>query len=267
MRAEVLAIEARDLAVRLDGRQVLWDIHLAVAPGRFVGIIGPNGAGKTTLLRVLLGLVPPARGVVRLFGYPPPEAHRHGIRVGYVPQRPQFDPHFPVTVRDVVAMGRVPRMGWFRWPSREDRAQVEAALDRVGLAPLAQARLKELSGGQQQRVFLARALCSEPRLLLLDEATTGLDLPAQHELYTLLQQLRRELDLTVVAVSHDLLELAAHSEELVCINGTTHIHGNPEFVLHSHELREAYRCEFDFLAEDRATTELNRSAARIEENT
>lgn len=266
MTGQGLAIEVQDLAVRLDGRDVLWNIDLAIAAGRFVGIIGPNGAGKTTLLRVLLGLVSPARGSVRLFGCPPREASRCGIRVGYVPQRPQFDPHFPVTVRDVVAMGRVPRMGWLRWPSREDRARVEVVLQRLGLAPLAEARLRELSGGQQQRVFLARALCSEPRLLLLDEATTGLDLPAQHELYTLLQQLRRELDLTVIAVSHDLLELAAHVEELVCINGTTHVHGKPDFVLHSHELREAYRCEFDFLAEDRASATGFGATTRVEES-
>jgi ABC-type Mn2+/Zn2+ transport system ATPase subunit len=188
---------------------------------------------------------------VRIFGYPPAQAHRHGIRIGYVPQRPRLDPLFPVTVRDVVAMGRVKRIGWLRWPTAEDRRQVQLALERVGLAHMAGQRLAQLSGGQQQRVFLARALCSEPALLLLDEATTGLDLPAQHELYTLLQQIRRDLHVTIVAVSHDLLELAAHAEELVCINGTTHVHGNPEFVLHSHQLREAYRCEFDFLAQDR----------------
>ncbi len=252
MNSAPFAIETRALAVRLDGREVLWEIDLAIPPGRFVGIIGPNGAGKTTLLRVFLGLIPPARGEVRIFGYAPREAHRHGIRIGYVPQRPQIDPLFPVSVRDVVAMGRVPRIGWLRWPGREDRRHIERALERVGLAHLAGKRLSELSGGQQQRAFLARALCSEPALLLLDEATTGLDLPAQHDLYSLLQQIRRDLQITVVAVSHDLLELASHADELVCINGTTHVHGNPEFVLHSHKLREAYRCEVDFLAEDRA---------------
>ncbi len=250
--ATSLVVETRALEVRLDGRRVLWDIDLAIPPGRFVGIIGPNGAGKTTLLRVLLGLVPASSGMVRVFGFPPLEARRRGLRVGYVPQRPMFDPYFPLSVWDVVFMGRVPRIGWFRWGGADDRAQVARAIALVGMKGHEHQRLSELSGGEQQRVFLARALASEARLLLLDEATTGLDLPAQHELYALLQQLRRELGLTIVAVSHDLMELAAHADELVCINGTTHIHGNPQVVLHSHELREAYRCEFDFLYADRS---------------
>ncbi|GIW44933.1 MAG: ABC transporter ATP-binding protein [Candidatus Binatia bacterium] len=247
-----LVVEVRGLEVWLDHRRVLWDIDLAIPPKRFVGIIGPNGAGKTTLLRVLLGLIQPARGEVRIFGLAPLEARKRGVRVGYVPQRPVFDPYFPVSVWDVVMMGRIPRIGWGRWPGRRDRQQVARAIELVGMQGRERRRLAELSGGEQQRVFLARALCSEAELLLLDEATTGLDLPAQHELYALLQSLRKQLGLTILAVSHDLLELAAHAEELVCINGTTHIHGNPQVVLHSHELREAYRCEFDFLYADRS---------------
>lgn len=248
-------VKTRGLEVRLDGRRVLWDIDLDIPPGRFVGIIGPNGAGKTTLLRVLLGLVPATAGEVRVFGLPPLEARRRGFRIGYVPQRPVFDPYFPVSVWDVVMMGRVPQVGWLRWPGPRDREHVARAIALVGMQGRESRRLAELSGGEQQRVFLARALCSEAKLLLLDEATTGLDLPAQHELYALLQRLRHELGLTIIAVSHDLLELAAHAEELVCINGTTHIHGNPQVVLHSHELREAYRCEFDFLYADRTGLE------------
>ncbi len=257
MMSGAAVVEIRGLEVRLNGRRVLWDIDLSIPAGRFVGIIGPNGAGKTTLLRVLLGLVPPTAGEVRVFGLAPLEARKQGFRIGYVPQRPIFDPYFPVTVWDVVMMGRTPHIGWLRWPSQRDRERVARALDLVGMKSHQGRRLAELSGGEQQRVFLARALSSEAQLLLLDEATTGLDLPAQHELYALLQRLRQELGLTIVAVSHDLLELAAHAEELVCINGTTHIHGNPQVVLHSHELREAYRCEFDFLYADRG--ELDRA--------
>jgi zinc transport system ATP-binding protein len=243
-------IDVRDLAVEIDGRPVLWDISLSIAPGSFFGIIGPNGAGKTTLLRVLLGLVPATRGAVRVFGRPPTELGRGAHQIGYVPQRPNFDPHFPVSVRDVVMMGRSCCLGLFRFPRRDDWEKVETSSRQVGLAGQESRRIGELSGGEQQRAFLARALCSQTRLLLLDEATTGLDLPAQHELYALLQRLRRELNLTVVAVSHDLLELGAHADELICINGTTHIHGNPHTVLHSHQLREAYRCEFDFLSQE-----------------
>jgi zinc transport system ATP-binding protein len=243
-------IDVRDLGVEIDGRPVLWDISFAIAAGSFFGIIGPNGAGKTTLLRVLLGLVPSSGGSVRVFGQSPTELGRGAHQIGYVPQRPDFDPRFPVSVRDVVMMGRSCCLGLFRSPRRDDWKKVDASIRQVGLAGQESRRIGELSGGEQQRAFLARALCSETRLLLLDEATTGLDLPAQHELYALLQRLRRDLDLTVVAVSHDLLELGAHADELICINGTTHIHGNAHTVLHSHELREAYRCEFDFLSKE-----------------
>jgi len=243
-------VSVRGLAVEIDGHPVLWDIDFTVLPGRFLGIIGPNGAGKTTLLRALLGLVAPARGAVRIFGRSPTELGRRAHQIGYVPQRPEFDPRFPVSVRDVVMMGRVCCLGLLRFPRRSDWEKVDASIRRVGLAGLETRQIGELSGGEQQRAFLARALCSETRLLLLDEATNGLDLPAQHELYALLQRLRRELELTVIAVSHDLLELGAHADELICINGTTHIHGNPQEVLRSHQLREAYRCEFDFLSDE-----------------
>jgi zinc transport system ATP-binding protein len=243
-------VDVRDLAVAIDGHPVLWNISFSVAPGTFLGIIGPNGAGKTTLLRVLLGLLPQTRGTVTVLGRLPTQLGRGAHQIGYVPQRPEFDPRFPVSVRDVVMMGRACCLGLFRFPGRADWQKVDSSIRQVGLAGLESRRIGELSGGEQQRAFLARALCSETRLLLLDEATTGLDLPAQHELYALLQRLRRDLDLTVIAVSHDLLELGAHTDELMCINGTTHIHGNPHTVLHSHQLREAYRCEFDFLSDE-----------------
>ena len=241
-------VEVSDLEVEIDGHPVLWDINFRVSAGTFLGVIGPNGAGKTTLLRVLLGLIPPNRGAVRVLGRTPTELGRGAHQIGYVPQRPNFDPRFPVSVQDVVMMGRACCLGLFRFPRRTDWQLVQASIRQVGLAGYELRRIGELSGGEQQRAFLARALCSETRLLLLDEATTGLDLPAQHELYALLQRLRRELNLTVIAVSHDLLELGAHADELMCINGTTHIHGQPHTVLESHQLREAYRCEFDFLS-------------------
>ncbi|MFI5396343.1 MAG: metal ABC transporter ATP-binding protein [Candidatus Binatia bacterium] len=243
-------VEVRDLAVEIDGHPVLWDINFSVPTGNFLGIIGPNGAGKTTLLRVLLGLIAPSRGSVRVLHRSPAELGHGAHQIGYVPQRLEFDPRFPVSVRDVVMMGRVCCLGLFRFPRREDWRKVDESIRLVGLSGQEHRRIGELSGGEQQRVFLARALCAETKLLLLDEATTGLDLPAQHEMYALLQQLRRELGLTVIAVSHDLLALGVHADKLICINGTTHIHGNPQTVLQSHQLREAYRCEFDFLSHE-----------------
>ncbi|MFN8626802.1 MAG: ABC transporter ATP-binding protein [Candidatus Binatia bacterium] len=248
--ADSLIVDVRNLAVERDGHPVLWDITFAVAAGKFLGIIGPNGAGKTTLLRVLLGLIAPTRGSVCVLQRPPGELGRGAHQIGYVPQRLEFDPRFPVSVRDVVMMGRVCCLGLFRFPRREDWRKVDESIEYVGLSGQERRRLGELSGGEQQRAFVARALCAETKLLLLDEATTGLDLPAQHELYALLQRLRRELGLTVIAVSHDLLALGVHADNLICINGTTHIHGNPRMVLQSDQLREAYRCEFDFLSHE-----------------
>jgi len=187
---------------------------------------------------------------VRVLGKPPRQLGRVAHQVGYVPQRRDFDPRFPVTVRDVVMMGRQGHIGLFRFARQQDWEQVDEMIRVVGLTAQSDRLIGELSGGEQQRAFLARALCTDTRLLLLDEATTGLDLPAQHDLYALLQRLRRDLGIAVVAVSHDLLELGSHADELLCINGTAHIHGNPHTVLQSHELREAYRCEFDFLSSE-----------------
>jgi zinc transport system ATP-binding protein len=253
MTGNSLLIDVRDLAVDFDGHEVLWGISFSVVTGRFLGIIGPNGAGKTTLLRVLLGLIPPSRGSVVVLGRKPMELGRHAHQIGYVPQRPQFDTRFPVSVRDVVMMGRTCCLGLFRIPRREDWRKVDESIRQVGLSGYEHRRIGELSGGEQQRASIARALCAETKLLLLDEPTIGLDTPAQQELYALLQRLRRDLALTVVAVSHDLLALGLHADELICINGTAHIHGHPQTVLQSPRLREAYRCEFDFLAHEAGT--------------
>jgi len=251
VKTEALPIvDVRNLAVEIDGHAVLWDINFSVPAGSFLGIIGPNGAGKTTLLRVLLGLVTPTRGSVRVLQRPPSQLGQGAHQIGYVPQRLEFDPRFPVSVRDVVMMGRACCLGLFRFPRREDWRKVDESIRLVGLSTKERCRIGELSGGEQQRAFIARALCGETKLLLLDEATTGLDLPAQHELYGLLQRLRPQLGLSVIAVSHDLLALGVHADNLICINGTTHIHGDPHMVLQSHQLREAYRCEFDFLSQE-----------------
>jgi ABC-type Mn2+/Zn2+ transport system ATPase subunit len=244
--------------VERDGRPVLEDLSFTVRAGQFVGVIGPNGAGKTTLLRALLGLVPVARGRIEVLGGPPGAARGE---IGYVPQRHAIATGFPATVRDVVAMGRLRRAEGARWPRlgrlrRADREAADHALARVDLLDRAERPVGRLSGGEQRRVMLAQALCASSRLLVLDEPTIGLDLPAEQAFYALL----RGLDLTVIAVSHDLLALASAADELLCINRTMHVHGNPDEVVHSHALREAYHCEFDFLAGELAHHE--RLAAR-----
>jgi zinc transport system ATP-binding protein len=232
----------------LDGHTVLEDITFSVGEGTFLGVIGPNGAGKTTLIRVILGLVKPDRGEVRVMGMSPGELRHELHHIGYMPQQVLFDPLFPVSVYDVVMMGRTCCIGPLRFPRRSDREAVMESIKAVGLDGLERKAIGELSGGQQKRAFLARALCLETRILLLDEPTSGLDYEAQENFMDLLSRLKLEQGLTVVFVSHDAAVLARFADEIVCINRTMHLHGKPMEVLGSERLKDAYRCEFDFLA-------------------
>ena len=241
-----VAVEVRGVSVELGGRSVLHDIDFRVHEGGFVGIVGPNGAGKTTLLRTIVGLVSVIRGRVEVFGRPPGQNSSHAI--GYVPQRQSIAHNFPATVGDVVMMGRLRHLGLMGFPSRKDWQRVDDSLSLVGMLDRRDRAVGRLSGGEQRRVMLAQALCASTRLLVLDEPTVGLDLPAEHEFYALLRKLIRELTLTIVAVSHDLVALAGETDELICINHRMHIHGNAEDVIHSHAIREAYCCEFEFIA-------------------
>ena len=232
------------VTVAREGRVVLEDIRFDVAAGAFVGVCGPNGAGKTTLLRAILGLVPLTAGHIDVLGRPAAERASSGNGIGYVPQRHAFPSDFPAFALDVVRLGRLHQR---EGRAREKRA-AEEALARVGIAGLAGRPVGQLSGGEQRRVTLAQALCASSKLLILDEPTVGLDLPAEQEFYALVRRLQDELGLAVIAVSHDLLALAGEADHLVCINRRMHVHGQPEDVIHSHALREAYSCEFDFLA-------------------
>ncbi len=240
-------IELEDAYVSLGGRVVLEDITFALKEGMFLGVVGPNGAGKTTLLRVILGIARPDSGTVRVMGMTPSELKRELHHIGYVPQTVLFDPIFPVSIFDVVMMGRICCIGTLRFASKADREAVSDSIRMVGLEGLEKRPIGELSGGQQKRAFLARALCRETRILLLDEPTAGLDLPAQGQFMELLAGLKARLGLSVVFVSHDVNVLARYSDEMMCINRTMHLHGRPQEVLDSERLKEAYRCEFDFL--------------------
>jgi ABC-type Mn2+/Zn2+ transport system ATPase subunit len=243
MRPEAV-VRIEGVSVTRDGRSVLEDISFDVAAGAFVGVIGPNGAGKTTLLRAILGLVSLSSGRIEVLGRPAAERASIGNGIGYVPQRHAFPPDFPAHALDVVRLGRLHQ----RESRASERSKAEEALARVGIPELARRPVGALSGGEQRRVTLAQALCASSKLLILDEPTVGLDLPAEQEFYALVRRLQDELGLAVVAVSHDLLALAGEADHLVCINRRMHIHGPPEHVIHSHALREAYSCEFDFLA-------------------
>ena len=200
------------LTVAYNGRPALEDVTFAVPHGTQVAVVGPNGAGKSTLFKALVGLLPPRSGRIRLHGAVP---GGQADPIAYVPQREEVDWAFPVTVREVVMMGRYGRLGWLRRPRATDREVVERCLRELGLADLADRGLGELSGGQQQRVFLARALAQEPHVLLLDEPFTGVDVAAREGLLALLGRLR-ERRITVLASTHDM-ETAAKRFELVAL--------------------------------------------------
>lgn len=210
---------------------VLEDVSLTLRLGEFAALVGPNGSGKSTLLRILLGLLRPTAGRVRLFGSPP-ERLGQRWRIGYVPQRPAPE-DLPTTVEEVVAAGRLARSGWWRPLGREDRTAVAHALEAVGLGDLRRRRLGELSVGQQQRAFIAKALASEPRLFLLDEPVAGVDQESQRLFRDSLLHLVREHDAAVLLVSHELGAVAADLDRVLVLKRRVVFDGTPR------ELREA----------------------------
>ncbi|HEX6990176.1 MAG TPA: metal ABC transporter ATP-binding protein [Bacillota bacterium] len=230
----VLSLE--DISFHYGGQQVLDGINLRLERGTFLGLIGPNGSGKTTLLKVALGLLKPQRGVVRWFGQLLTRPGQFGSRVAYVPQLSQaYVRPFPVTVRELVAAGRVPRRGLLRPLDREDREAVEAALAAVGMADRRDDRLSDLSGGQQQRAFIARALAADAEVLLLDEPTSGIDAAAQERFYDLLGRLQRDTGRTLLLVSHDLAAITRRVTHLACINRRLLCSGTVAEVAHDPE--------------------------------
>jgi zinc transport system ATP-binding protein len=207
------------------GPPALEDVSLTVEPGAFVAIAGPNGGGKTTLLRLVLGLERPRAGSVRVFGLPP--GARAAPRVAYLAQRAQLASGTPVTVREIVEAGRLAVRGPLGPLRAGDRRAVARAIDRVGLAQRAGSPLRSLSGGMQQRAFIARALAAEPALLALDEPTTGVDATAQESLARLLADLRQELDVTILYVSHEFGAVEHVVSRLVLVRGNVVFDGEP----------------------------------------
>ena len=207
------AVEAHDVWAGYNGHRALEGVTFSIEPGCLAGLVGPNGSGKSTLLRVILGLHRPWRGQIRLFGRTGPA----NGRIGYMPQSELVDWAFPVTVADVVLMGRYGRLGLLRRPGRHDRDVAMRSLERVRLADRAGRRIGELSGGEQRRALIARALAQEVDLLLLDEPLAGLDASAQHDLLTLFDELRAE-GKTLIVATHDLSCVAAGFDHAIALN-------------------------------------------------
>lgn len=220
------ALHAEHLSFAYGDEPVLDDVCLELAAGEFAALVGPNGSGKSTLLRVLLGLLPAGAGAVRLFGEDPRGLRHHG-RLGYVPQRPRLDPELPATVEEVVQTGRLARRGWWRRPRAVDRAAVDHALESVALAELRVRRMTELSGGQQQRVMIAKALASEPELLVLDEPVAGVDAESQRLFRDSLVHLVAEHAAAVLLVSHELGAVADDLDRVIVLKRRIVFDGPP----------------------------------------
>jgi zinc transport system ATP-binding protein len=209
------------------GEPAVLDVSLAIAPGEFCALTGPNGSGKSTLLRLLLGLLRTDAGTVRCFGVDPRRL-RNRWRIGYVPQRHVLVPELPATVEEVVGAGRLARRGWWRRPRAGDRSAVRGALEAVALADLARRTVGSLSGGQQQRVLIAKALASEPELLVLDEPTAGIDAESQRLFRDSLVHLVRDRGAAVLLVSHELGAVADDLDRVVVMKRSVLFDGRPE---------------------------------------
>ncbi len=227
-------IEIQNLGFRFEtGPPVLEAVNLEIAAGDFASVIGPNGGGKTTLVKLIVGLLSPTTGTVSVFGLSPSKSRP---RVGYMPQHAMMDPRFPIRALEVVMMGRLgltPRFGAY---SRADKGAAEEALEEVGLADLGQRPFSELSGGQRQRVLLARALVTDPDLLLLDEPAAGLDQKVERNFFDLLRALNKTI--TIILVSHDLGFVASFVRTVICVHRTVDIH--PTSALDGTRISEIY---------------------------
>ncbi len=212
-------LRVKDVSFSYDREPVLTDVSFTLDEKDFVSIVGPNGGGKTTLLKLILGLLTPTRGQLRVFDLPPDKARR---RVGYMPQYAQLDPQFPVSVQDVVLMGRLGAGGTFGPYRAADKRVAQRVLSEVGLAEFIRRPFSKLSGGQRQRVLIARALACEPDLLLLDEPTANLDIGIQDDFYELMRHLSERL--TVILVSHDVAFVSKFVRTIVCVNHTVSVH-------------------------------------------
>lgn len=222
-------LEVHALTVRYDGQKALDNVEFSVHAGEQVAIVGPNGAGKSTLFRAMVGLIHPRSGYIKT----------NGAELGYVTQRSSVDWSFPVTVHDTVMMGRIGKMGWFRWQRPKDREIVQSCLRQVGMLEYASRQIGELSGGQQQRVFIARALAQEATILLMDEPFAGVDTPSREAILAILEALRAQ-QVTVLVSTHDLNLAVERFDRLALLNRRLIAFGEPRHTIRPQTLAAAY---------------------------
>jgi manganese/zinc/iron transport system ATP- binding protein len=238
-------LEIHDLTISYSRRPVLYGIDLTINEGSLVGVIGPNGAGKSTLIKSIIGITKPDGGWIKIFGQSGKKAYR---RISYVPQRETVDWDFPVSVMDVVLMGRYGHVGWFKRIRSSDRTVAKECLEKVNMLPFADRQIGNLSGGQQQRVFLARALAQESDLYLMDEPFSGVDAVTENSIIKLLQELKSS-GKTIVVVHHDLSNAKEYFDELVLLNMRLVAHGKTKDVFTKDLLQKTYGGKLTILSE------------------
>ncbi len=232
------AIEVFDLCVSFGKKEILKDVNICVREGEFWGIIGPNGGGKTTFLRSILGILKPSSGSIKIFGRSPKEASRLGF-IGYLPQKRESI-NLSLTPFEIVLLGTVSRKNLISPFSKEEVKRAEYFLDLLGMGEKMKLPFNLLSGGEKQRTFIARALVAKPKILLLDEPNTGVDVVAQEGFYQLLKRLKEELNLTILMVSHDVGVVSNFVDKVACLNRKLHFAGDPRRALDCRLLEELY---------------------------
>ncbi len=245
--AEIQDVVLKNVSFAYAKEKVLEEVSLSVPHGDFASIVGPNGSGKTTLLKLFLGLLKPDSGDIRIFGEMPEKAN---LRIGYMPQYAHVDIQFPVTVLDVILMGRLGYTRGGRY-SREDRKAAKLSLEEVNLSGLEKHLFSELSGGQRQRVLIARALCGEPELLLLDEPTASIDPEIQEALFEILEELNERM--TILLVSHDLGFVSQVVKSVICVNRQVVVH--PTSEINGEIIKEIYGGDLRMIRHDQRCSE------------
>jgi zinc transport system ATP-binding protein len=235
-------IEIKDLSAGYNHEIVLNDINFSISQNDFIGLIGPNGGGKTTLLKVILGLVEPQRGTVRIKGEIPQLGRRN---IGYVPQIAEYDTDFPISVQDIVRMGRLSPKRLFKPYTAEDDDIVRERLGWLDMLKFKDQALRELSGGQRQRVYIARALVTDPELLLLDEPTISVDFEARTQIFDLLYEINQR-GIAILLVSHDLTAISSYVKTIGCLNRKLYYEGKKEITVEM--LEASYSCPVDLIA-------------------
>lgn len=226
-------IELKDVSFSYGNDKAVENVNMQVHKGDYLGIVGPNGGGKSTLLKLMLGLLVPTAGEVLLYGQDI-KKFKDWSKIGYISQQvTHIDPNFPMTVEEVVSMGRYSKLGLFRFLGKTDREKIKEALEQVEMWEFRKRLVGDLSGGQQQRIFIARALAGEPEIIVLDEPTVGVDVKTQKQFYSLLQKLNTEFNITLILVSHELDIVAHESTEIAYINRSLVYHGIPSIFMKS----------------------------------